>query len=131
MAARVATAFLLMEAELSQQPNAGYRQEQDMNSVLFEPFRLHELTLANRIVLSPMTRSRAGAARLANHVMTEYYTQRSSAGLLITEGTTISVEANGWNESPGIYSDEMTEGWKHTTNAMHEKGAVIFLQLWH
>jgi N-ethylmaleimide reductase len=64
-------------------------------------------------------------------MMAEYYTQRSSAGLLITEGTTISEEANGWNESPGIYSDEMTEGWKHTTNAVHEKGAVIFLQLWH
>jgi 2,4-dienoyl-CoA reductase-like NADH-dependent reductase (Old Yellow Enzyme family) len=63
--------------------------------------------------------------------MAEYYTQRSSAGLLITEGTTISEEANGWNESPGIYTDEMTEGWKHTTNAVHEKGAVIFLQLWH
>jgi 2,4-dienoyl-CoA reductase-like NADH-dependent reductase (Old Yellow Enzyme family) len=63
--------------------------------------------------------------------MAEYYTQRSSAGLLITEGTTISEEANGWNESPGIYTDEMTEGWKHTTNAVHEKGAVIFFQLWH
>jgi 2,4-dienoyl-CoA reductase-like NADH-dependent reductase (Old Yellow Enzyme family) len=102
-----------------------------MNSVLFQPFRLHDMNLANRIVLSPMTRSRAGAARLANHVMAEYYTQRSSAGLLISEGTTISEEANGWNESPGIYTDEMTEGWKHTTNAVHEKGAVIFLQLWH
>jgi len=78
-----------------------------------------------------MTRSRAGAARLANQVMAEYYTQRSSAGLFITKGTTISEEANGWNESPGIYTDEMTEGWKHTTNAVHEKGAVIFFQLWH
>jgi NADH:flavin oxidoreductase / NADH oxidase family len=102
-----------------------------MNSVLFEPFRLRDLTLPNRIVLSPMTRSRGGAARLANQLMAEYYTQRSSAGLLISEGTTISEEANGWNESPGIYTDEMTEGWKHTTNAVHEKGAVIFLQLWH
>jgi NADH:flavin oxidoreductase / NADH oxidase family len=78
-----------------------------------------------------MTRSRGGAARLANQLMAEYYTQRSSAGLLISEGTTISEEANGWNESPGIYTGEMTEGWKHTTNAVHEKGAVIFLQLWH
>ena len=93
-----------------------------MNSVLFQPFRLHDLTLPNRIVLSPMTRGRAGAARLPNRLMAEYYAQRSSAGLLITEGTTISEEANGWNESPGIYTDEMTEGWKHTTNAVHEKG---------
>jgi 2,4-dienoyl-CoA reductase-like NADH-dependent reductase (Old Yellow Enzyme family) len=83
-----------------------------MNSVLFQPFRLHDMNLANRIALSPVTRSRAEAARLANHVMAEYYAQRSSAGLLITEGTTVSEEANGWNESPGIYTDEMTEGWK-------------------
>ncbi len=102
-----------------------------MNSVLFQPFPLHDLTLPNRIVLSPMTRGRAGAARLPNRLMAEYYAQRSAAGLLITEATTISEEANGWNESPGIYTDEMTEGWKHTTNAVHEKGGVIFLQLWH
>ncbi len=101
------------------------------NSVLFQPFTLHDLTLPNRIVLAPMTRSRAGTARLPNLLMAEYYAQRSTAGLLITEATTISEEANGWNESPGIYTDEMTEGWKHTTNAVHEKGGVIFLQLWH
>jgi len=63
--------------------------------------------------------------------MAEYYSQRSSAGLLISEATTISPEANGWNESPGIYTDAMVEGWKHTTHAVHEKGGVIFLQLWH
>jgi 2,4-dienoyl-CoA reductase-like NADH-dependent reductase (Old Yellow Enzyme family) len=102
-----------------------------MNSALFQPFRMHDLSLRNRIVLSPMTRARAGGARLPNRLMAEYYAQRSSAGLLITEATTISEEANGWNESPGIYTDEMTEGWKHTTNAVHEKGGVIFLQLWH
>ena len=100
-------------------------------SALFRPFRLHDLTLPNRIVLAPMTRSRAGTARLPNALMAEYYAQRSSAGLLITEATTISEEANGWNESPGVYSDEMTEGWKRTTEAVHEKGGVIFLQLWH
>jgi N-ethylmaleimide reductase len=100
-------------------------------SVLFQPFTLHDLTLPNRIVLAPMTRSRAGTARLPNQLMAEYYAQRSAAGLLITEATTISEEANGWNESPGIYTDEMTEGWKHTTKAVHEKGGVIFLQLWH
>jgi 2,4-dienoyl-CoA reductase-like NADH-dependent reductase (Old Yellow Enzyme family) len=104
---------------------------QDMTSVLFQPFHLHDLTLPNRIVLAPLTRSRAGTARLPNRLMAEYYSQRSSAGLLITEATTISEEANGWNESPGVYTDEMTEGWKHTTNAVHEKGGVIFLQLWH
>ena len=102
-----------------------------MNSILFQPFRLHDLALPNRIVLSPMTRGRAGAARLPNRLMAEYYSQRSSAGLLITEATTISEEADGWNESPGIYTDEMTEGWKQTTSAVHEKGGMIFLQLWH
>src|SRR5476651_802845 len=102
-----------------------------MNSVLFQPFQMHDLALRNRIVLSPMTRGRAGAARLPNRLMAEYYAQRSSAGLVITEATTISAEANGWNESPGIYTDEMTEGWKHTTSAVHEKDGLIFLQLWH
>ena len=102
-----------------------------MHSVLFQPFRLRDLTLRNRIVLSPMTRSRAGAERIPNRVMAEYYSQRSSAGLLVTEATSISEEAEGWSESPGIYTDEMTEGWKHTTRAVHEKRGVIFLQLWH
>jgi N-ethylmaleimide reductase len=102
-----------------------------MSSVLFQPFRLHDLILRNRIVMAPMTRGRAGAARLPNRVIAEYYAQRSSTGLLVTEGVTISEEANGWNESPGIYTDEMTEGWKLTTNAVHGQGGVIFLQLWH
>lgn len=101
------------------------------NQALFQPFSLQDLTLPNRIVLAPMTRSRAGAGRIPNALMAEYYKQRSSAGLIITEATTISEEANGWIESPGIYSDEMTEGWKPIVNAAHGKGAAIFLQLWH
>src|SRR6202046_4295483 len=78
-----------------------------------------------------MTRARAGTARLPNRVMAEYYSQRSAAGLLVTEATSISEEAEGWSESPGIYTDAMTEGWKHTTKAVHEQGGVIILQLWH
>jgi N-ethylmaleimide reductase len=101
------------------------------NNALFQPFDLHDLKLSNRIVLAPMTRSRAGTARQPNSLMAKYYAQRSSAGLLITEATTISEEANGWNESPGVYTDEMTEGWKLTTKAVHDQGGVIFLQLWH
>jgi len=69
--------------------------------------------------------------RIPNALMAEYYEQRSSAGLIITEATTISEEANGWIESPGIYNDEMTEGWKPIVNIVHAKGAAIFLQLWH
>ncbi|WP_010581998.1 alkene reductase [Schlesneria paludicola] len=98
---------------------------------LFTPITMGELELPNRIVMAPMTRSRAGIARLPNRLMAEYYAQRSSAGLLISEATTISEQANGWNESPGIYTDEMVEGWKYTTDAVHQNGGKIFLQLWH
>lgn len=98
---------------------------------LFQPFRLRDLNLPNRIVLAPMTRSRAGTARIPNRLMAEYYVQRSAAGLLITEATTVSEQANGWNESPGIYTDEMTEGWKLVTEAVHKNGGRVFLQLWH
>lgn len=101
------------------------------SSVLFQPFTLGDLTLSNRIALAPMTRSRAGVERLPNALMSEYYVQRSSAGLLITEATTISEEANGWNQSPGIYTDQMTEAWKQVVDAVHQKGGVIFMQLWH
>ena len=101
------------------------------NGPLFQAFALHDFALSNRIVLAPMTRARSGAERIPNRLMAEYYSQRSEAGLLITEATTISEEANGWNESPGIYTDQMVEGWKYTTDAIHEKNGKIFLQLWH
>ena len=98
---------------------------------LFQPFALGDLTLRNRIVLAPMTRARSGADRLANSINAKYYAQRSSAGLIVTEGTTISEEANGWGESPGIYTDKMAEAWKPVVEAVHQKQGVIFLQLWH
>ena len=98
---------------------------------LFTPFQLRDLTLPNRIVLAPLTRNRAGAERIPNAVMAEYYAQRSSAGLLISEATTISPEANGWVDSPGIYTDAMEAGWRPVVEAVHAKGAKIFLQLWH
>jgi 2,4-dienoyl-CoA reductase-like NADH-dependent reductase (Old Yellow Enzyme family) len=100
-------------------------------SHLFKPFMLHDLMLRNRIVMAPMTRGRAGTKRLPNASMTKYYSQRSAAGLIITEATTISEEANGWNESPGIYTDEMAEDWKQVVNAVHQQGGLIFMQLWH
>lgn len=98
---------------------------------LYQSFELHGLKLANRVALAPMTRARAGAERIPNARMAEYYAQRSGAGLVITEATTISAQANGWNESPGIYSDAMVEGWKLTTEAVHKAGSKVFLQLWH
>jgi N-ethylmaleimide reductase len=98
---------------------------------LLSPFSLRNLALKNRVVLSPLTRSRAGKERLANTLMAEYYSQRASAGMLITEGTVISNQAIGWLNSPGIFTDEQAEAWKQVVAAVHAKGTPIFLQLWH
>jgi len=100
-------------------------------SHLLQPVTLHDLELRNRAALAPMTRARAGAERIPNALMAEYYAQRASAGLIITEATVVSGQGIGWLESPGIYTDEMAEGWKLTTDAVHAKGGSIFLQLWH
>ncbi|MGI9177687.1 MAG: alkene reductase [Pirellulales bacterium] len=98
---------------------------------LLQPFRLGDLTLANRVVMAPLTRGRAGKERIPNALMAEYYVQRASAGLIVAEATTISEQANGWLESPGIYTDAMEVGWKTVTTAVHAAGGRIFLQLWH
>ncbi len=98
---------------------------------LLEPFNFKGLELKNRVVMAPMTRARAGEERMPNSVMAEYYTQRASAGLIVTEATTISQQANGWVQSPGIYTDAMTDGWRQVVEAVHARGAKIFLQLWH
>jgi N-ethylmaleimide reductase len=98
---------------------------------LLQPFRLGDLLLPNRVVMAPLTRSRAGKERIPNPLMAEYYVQRSSAGLIIAEATTISEQANGWLESPGVYTDAMQAGWQGVTSAVHAAGGRIFLQLWH
>lgn len=100
-------------------------------SPLLSPFNLNGLRLKNRVVLSPMTRGRAGTERQANALMAEYYRQRASAGLLITEGTHFSDQAIGWVNSPGIYTDEQAEAWKIVVEAVRAEGTPIFLQLWH
>lgn len=102
-----------------------------MQSPLLQPFQLRDLQLPNRVVMAPLTRSRAGASRTPNAVMAEYYAQRSSAGVIVSEATTISEQANGWLESPGIYTDAQAEAWSQVTSAVHAKGGRIFLQLWH
>lgn len=104
---------------------------QQSNSHLLAPFDFSELTLTNRVVMSPMTRSRAGESRVPNRLIAEYYAQRSGAGLIITEGVTISSQANGWNQTPGIYTDEMVEAWKQVVDGIHDQGSHVFLQLWH
>lgn len=101
------------------------------NGSLFTPFDLYGISLKNRIVMSPLTRSRAGEVRLPNALMAEYYAQRSSAGLIVSEATVVSKQGIGWLNSPGIYSDEQAEAWKQVVDAVHGKGSRMFLQLWH
>ena len=98
---------------------------------LLSAFDLRGLSLKNRVVMSPLTRSRAGEQRLPNALMAEYYAQRASAGLIISEATVISKQGIGWRNSPGIYSDEQAEAWKQVVDAVHAKGTPMFLQLWH
>src|SRR5512137_442188 len=98
---------------------------------LLSPFDVRGLALRNRVVMAPLTRARAGRERVPNDLMAEYYAQRASAGLIITEATVISEQGFGWVDSPGIYSDAQVAGWKKTTAALHAKGTPAFLQLWH
>ncbi len=100
-------------------------------SILFESIKLGDLTLKNRIVMSPMTRSRAGKERIANELMAKYYSQRADVGLIISEATSVDPMGEGYPDTPGIYNDKQVEGWKLVTNAVHKKNGLIFLQMWH
>ncbi len=102
------------------------------DNILFTPVKIGRKELPNRIFMSPMTRSRAdNPEHKVTELIAEYYTQRASAGLLITEGSQVSPQAVGYIHTPGIYSPEQIEGWKLATKAVHEKGGHIFCQLWH
>lgn len=98
---------------------------------LFAPVRLGPYQLANRVVMAPLTRSRAGADGVPCALMAEYYSQRASAGLIIAEGTNISLQARGYAFTPGLYTTAQVEGWRHVTQAVHAKRGRIFVQLWH
>lgn len=98
---------------------------------LLTKYNLSGIELANRIVMAPMTRSRAGDGNVATDLMAKYYKQRSSAGLIISEGTQISQQGIGYPWTPGIHTDAQVEGWKKVTNAVHEESGKIFAQLWH
>jgi N-ethylmaleimide reductase len=100
-------------------------------SDLFQPVRLGPYQLANRIVMAPLTRSRAGVDGLATPLMVEYYAQRASAGLIIAEGTNISPQGRGYAFTPGIYNDAQVKAWQPVTEAVHSRGGRIFPQLWH
>jgi len=102
------------------------------HTAYFQPLQLGELTMKNRIVLAPLTRSRT---KQPGNIPTElngiYYAQRASGGLLISEATQISLQGQGYDQTPGIYTDEQVKGWKKVTEAVHERGGLIFAQLWH
>jgi 2,4-dienoyl-CoA reductase-like NADH-dependent reductase (Old Yellow Enzyme family) len=99
---------------------------------LFDPLKAGALTLPNRIIMAPLTRSRATAdARIPTDLAVEYYRQRADAGLIFTEATSVTPRGVGYAATPGIWSDEQVEGWKKVTQAVHEAGGRIALQLWH
>ena len=102
-----------------------------MAYTLFSKIQLGSITLKNRIVMPPMTRSRASQGEVANGIMAEYYGQRASAGLIVSEGTQISPQGQGYAWTPGIHSPQQIAGWRETTRVVHQNGGVIFAQLWH
>jgi N-ethylmaleimide reductase len=99
-------------------------------SALFTPFTAGALSLANRIVMAPLTRNRAPDA-IPTPLMATYYRQRASAGLLITEAAAISPQGQGYADVPGLYGTEQLDGWKRITDAVHEADGKIVVQLWH
>ncbi|MBY4632373.1 alkene reductase [Rhizobium croatiense] len=101
------------------------------SKTLFEPSALGSLTLSNRVVMAPLTRNRAGVGFVPGDLVAEYYAQRASAGLIISEATQISQQGQGYQDTPGIYTEAQIDGWRKVTNAVHAKGGHIFLQLWH
>ena len=98
---------------------------------LLKPVRLGPNLLKNRVVMAPLTRNRAGEGNVPQAMNTEYYAQRASAGLIITEGSQVSPQGMGYPGTPGIHTPEQVEGWQKITKAVHDKGGHIFLQLWH
>lgn len=100
-------------------------------TTLFDSAQLGDLTLRNRVILAPLTRCRASTGRVPNALMAQYYQQRASAGLLLTEATSVTPMGVGYPDTPGIWSPEQIEGWKLITDAVHQAGGLIFLQLWH
>jgi 2,4-dienoyl-CoA reductase-like NADH-dependent reductase (Old Yellow Enzyme family) len=98
---------------------------------LLDPITIGDLKLRNRVIMAPLTRSRAVDRRIPNDLMAEYYAQRASAGMILSEATAVSPTGVGYANTPGIWSDQQVEGWKKITAAVHEKGGTILLQLWH
>ncbi len=100
-------------------------------SCLFDPLKVGDLTLPNRIIMAPLTRCRAGRGRIPSKLMADHYVQRASAGLILSEATSVSPMGVGYPDTPGIWSRDQIEGWKLITKAVHEAGGQILMQLWH
>lgn len=100
-------------------------------ATLFDPVRIGAWDLPNRILMAPLTRARAGAERIPNALMAEYYAQRASAGLIISEATSVTPMGAGYADTPGVWSSEQVQGWTLITQAVHKAGGRILLQLWH
>ncbi|RBL79806.1 alkene reductase [Streptomyces cavourensis] len=100
-------------------------------SQLFEPLRVGDLTLPNRIIMAPLTRQRASEGRVPNELMAEYYVQRADAGLILTEATSVTPQGVGYADTPGLWSQDQVKGWRKVTDAVHAAGGRIFAQLWH
>lgn len=98
---------------------------------LFSPYRLGGLELPNRIVMAPLTRNRAAAGNVPSDLAVDYYAQRASAGLIVSEATQVCPEGQGYEATPGVHSPEQIAGWRKVTDAVHARGGRIFLQLWH
>src|SRR5664279_6198422 len=109
-------------------PRSNYRDRR----LLLEPFLFGDIQLPNRIVMAPLTRMRAPLpGAVPNELMREYYEQRASAGLIISEGTFVSDQARGWFGAPGVYTEEQRKGWQKITDAVHRAGGHMIVQLWH
>ncbi|MES2821323.1 MAG: alkene reductase [Pseudomonadota bacterium] len=100
-------------------------------TTLFDPITIGALELPNRIIMAPLTRCRADTGRVPNALMAEYYVQRASAGLIISEATSVTPMGVGYPDTPGIWSAEQVRGWRNVTRAVHAAGGRIVLQLWH
>jgi N-ethylmaleimide reductase len=100
-------------------------------TTLFDPLRLGDITAANRVIMAPLTRDRAGPGQVPTPLMAAYYAQRASAGLIVSEATQVCAEGQGYLDTPGIYNAAQVAGWRHVTDAVHAEGGKIVVQLWH
>jgi len=98
---------------------------------LFDPVTFGGLRLNNRVVMAPLTRNRAAPGQVPSALAVEYYAQRASAGLIVTEATQVSPQGQGCLDTPGLHNAEQVQGWRRVTDAVHERGGTIIVQLWH